>query len=92
MNAHYHVEPEGFYGAHLSNLLPYNLSRTWHLQLALFFVSTSFLAMGIFITPMIARREPKHQEKLAIGLFAAVVLVVLGSLLGEVPSYRDVIR
>ena len=90
-NAHYHAEPEGFYGVQIANWLPYNLSRTWHLQLALFFVSASFLAMGIFITPMIAHREPKHQEKLALALFGAVVLVVLGSLAGEAASYKNLI-
>ena len=38
-------------------------------------LATSFLAMGIFIVPMIARREPKHQEKLAIVLFGAVAVL-----------------
>jgi nitric oxide reductase subunit B len=87
-NAHYHVEPGGFYGFDLGTWLPYNLTRTWHLQLALFFVAASFLAMGIFIAPMIAGREPPHQEKLAIALFAAVVVVVVGSLLGEAASIK----
>ena len=86
VNAHYHVEPAGFYGSNLSQLLPYNLSRMWHLQLALFFVATSFLAMGIFIVPMIARREPKHQDKFAITLFLAVAVVLFGSLAGEAAS------
>lgn len=90
-NAHYHVEPGGFYGMDIAKLLPYNLSRMWHLQLALFFVSASFLAMGIFIAPMIAGREPRHQGKLAILLFAAVVFVVLGSLAGEAASIKDYI-
>src|SRR5690606_23158056 len=91
VNAHYHAEPGGFYGWAIENLLPYNLSRMWHVQLAIFFVAAAFLAMGIFITPMIAGREPKHQEKLAIALFAAVVLVVVGSLLGEALSIHDAI-
>jgi nitric oxide reductase subunit B len=90
-NAHFHVEPEGFYGLDVSSWLPYNLSRTWHLQLALFFVSASFLAMGIFITPMIAGYEPPHQDKLAIALFAAVVVIVVGSLAGEALSIKDYI-
>ncbi|RJP74380.1 MAG: nitric-oxide reductase large subunit [Candidatus Zixiibacteriota bacterium] len=90
-NAHYHVEPQGFYGLNVPDWFPYNLTRTWHLQLALFFVAASFLAMGIFITPMIARREPKHQAKLALVLFAALVIVVVGSLAGEALSYKDVI-
>lgn len=88
VNAHYHSEPGGFYGFNIAEWLPYNLSRMWHLQLALFFVAASFLAMGIFLAPMIARREPKHQDKLAIALFGAVVLVVVGSLLGEALSLR----
>jgi nitric oxide reductase subunit B len=91
VNAHYHVEPAKFYGFNLAQWLPYNLSRMWHLQLALFFVATSFLAMGIFITPLIAKTEPPHQEKLAMALFGALVFVVVGSLLGEAAGIKDVI-
>ena len=90
-NAHYHVEPGGFYGLNLGELLPYNLSRMWHVQLALFFVAASYLAMGIFLAPMIARREPKHQDKLALILFGALVVVVVGSLLGEAASIKGII-
>lgn len=91
-NAHYHVEPTGFFGIDVASWFPYNLTRMWHLQLALFFVSASFLAIGIFIAPMIARREPRHQDKLAIALFAAVVVVVVGSLLGELAGMRDLVK
>jgi nitric oxide reductase subunit B len=87
-NAHYHVEPAGFYGVDLGQWFPYNLTRTWHVQLALFFVAASYLAMGIFIAPMIAGHEPRHQDKLAIALFGAVVFVVLGSLMGEAVSIK----
>jgi nitric oxide reductase subunit B len=86
LNAHYHAEPSGFFGVDVARWLPYNLSRMWHVQLALFFIAASYLAMGIFIAPLIARREPKHQEKLAIALFAALLVVVVGSLLGEAAS------
>lgn len=92
INAHYHVEPAGFYGMKLGEWLPYNLSRMWHLQLALFFVSASFLAMGIFLAPMITRREPKHQSVLALALFGALVVVVLGSLAGEAAGIHDKIK
>ncbi|MCL5103004.1 MAG: nitric-oxide reductase large subunit [Armatimonadetes bacterium] len=88
-NAHYHVEPAGFYGLNLSNWFPYNLTRMWHVQLAIFFVASAYLAMAIFLAPLIARREPKHQDKLAMGLFGAVVIVVVGSLLGEAASLKN---
>jgi nitric oxide reductase subunit B len=40
---------------------------------------------------MIAGKEPRHQDKLAIALFVAVVLVVVGSLIGELLSFRGVL-
>jgi nitric oxide reductase subunit B len=87
-NAHYHAEPSAFFGMDLGAWLPYHLTRTWHLQLAIFFVAASYLAMGVFLAPMIAGREPPHQDKLAIALFVALVVVVVASLVGELLSYR----
>jgi nitric oxide reductase subunit B len=62
---HYRAEITSFFGFDLARIFPYNLMRTWHVQLAIFWVATSFVAAGIFLAPMIARREPKHQGKLA---------------------------
>lgn len=91
LNAHYHVEPGSFYGIPLDTWIPYNLSRMWHLQLALFFTSSAYLAMGIFLAPMIAGSEPRHQSMLAITLFGALVVVVVGSLLGEAGGIKNLI-
>jgi nitric oxide reductase subunit B len=57
--------------------------RTWHVQLAIFWVATSFLAAGIFLAPMIAGREPRGQHFLAYGLLGALAVVVFGSMIGE---------
>ncbi|HWB55010.1 MAG TPA: cbb3-type cytochrome c oxidase subunit I [Tepidisphaeraceae bacterium] len=89
--AHYHVESGGFFGLNLAALLPYNLSRTWHVQLALFFVATAYLAAGIFIAPLVSRREPRGQGVLSYMLLGALVVVVVGSLSGEALSYKDVL-
>lgn len=80
---HYRAELSHFFGFDLASLLPFNLARTWHVQLAIFWVSTSFLAAGIFVAPLIAGREPRGQHWLAYGLLGALVVVVLGSLAGE---------
>jgi nitric oxide reductase subunit B len=90
-NAHYHADASSFFGVDVGAWLPYHLTRTWHLQLAIFFVAASYLAMGIFLAPMISGREPRHQDKLAIGLFVALVVVVIASLAGELLSYRGVL-
>jgi len=80
---HYRAELAGFFGVDLARILPFNLARTWHLQLAIFWVAASYLAAGIFVAPLIAGREPRGQQVLAYGLLAAVAVVVFGSLGGE---------
>ena len=80
---HYRAELADFFGINLAAWFPFNLMRTWHVQLAIFFVATSYVAAGIFLAPMIARREPRGQHLLAYGLLGALVLVVGGSMLGE---------
>ena len=81
--AHYRAEPEGFFGIDFSAILPFNIMRTWHIQLAIFWVSASYLATGIFILPLIAGRERSGQAALTILLLIAVAIVVFGSLAGE---------
>ena len=81
--AHYRAEPFGFYGFGLAKILPYNLARTWHLQLAIFWIAMSYIAGGLMLTPLLSKTEPKGQKFWVNVLFAAVVVVALGSLLGE---------
>ena len=81
---HYRAELADFFGIDLAQWFPYNLMRTWHLQLAIFWVATSFLAAGIFLAPMIAGREPRRQSLLALrSARARSPIVVFGSLVGE---------
>lgn len=88
---HYRADLSSFFGLDLARLLPYNLARTWHLQLALFWTAAAFLAGGIFLTPFIAGREPKRQSWLSYGLLGAVALVVFGSLITEALSIYGVV-
>lgn len=80
---HYRAELSNFFGWDLARWLPFNLVRTWHLQLSIFWVSTSYLAAGLFIAAMVSRTEPRGQHALAYGLLGALVVVVVGSLIGE---------
>ncbi|WP_342597451.1 cbb3-type cytochrome c oxidase subunit I [Cyanobacterium aponinum UTEX 3222] len=51
VTAHYAVEGEGFYGVPIQDYLPYAASRTWHLQLAVFWIATCWLAAGLYFAP-----------------------------------------
>jgi nitric oxide reductase subunit B len=89
---HYRADIAGFFGIDLARVLPYNLMRTWHVQLALFWVATSFVAAGIFLAPLIAKREPKHQGKLAFALLGALAVVVFGTLIGSYLGIHGVLE
>ena len=81
--AHYGVEGGGFYGIPLAKWLPYSVARTWHLQIGIFWIATSWLATGLYIVPAVSGVEPKGQRLGVNALFVAVVAVVVGSLAGE---------
>ena len=81
--AHYGVEGNGFYGIPLAKWLPYSVARTWHLQIGIFWIATSWLATGLYIAPAVSNREPKGQRLGVNVLFVALILVVVGSLAGE---------
>lgn len=91
--AHYTVEGQDFYGFPLSEYLPYSLVRTWHIQIALFWIATSFLAAGLFLAPIInGGKEPKYQKLGVDVLFGALVVVVFGSLAGEFLAIHQVLN
>ena len=83
ITAHYGVEGSGFYGIPLDRWLPYAVTRTWHLQIGIFWIATSWLATGLYVAPAVSGVEPKGQRLGVNALFGALLLVVVGSLAGE---------
>lgn len=82
--AHYTVEGQSFYGINVSEWFPYSLVRTWHIQSALFWIATGFLAAGLFLAPIInGGKDPKFQKLGVDILFWALVAVVVGSFIGN---------
>jgi nitric oxide reductase subunit B len=59
------------------------VARTWHLQIGIFWIATSWLATGLYIAPAVSGVEPKGQRLGVNVLFVALVAVVVGSLAGE---------
>jgi nitric oxide reductase subunit B len=83
ITAHYGVEGNSFYGLSLSNILPYSVSRTWHVQLGILWIATSWLATGLYIAPAVSGYEPKFQRFGVNFLFIALLIIVVGSLIGQ---------
>ncbi len=83
LTAHYTVEGGGFFGIPPSQTLPYAVTRTRHIQPAVFWIATAFLTAGLYLAPAVGGREPRFQVLGVNALFGALVFVVLGSLAGE---------
>ena len=83
ITAHYAVEGHDFYGIPLADIAPYALTRTWHTQLAIFWIATAWLGAGLYLAPIIARKEPAAQHWGVNFLWLALVIAILGSLVGE---------
>lgn len=81
--AHYRADPGTFYGFDLAAWLPSNLLRTWHLQLAIFWIATAYVAGALFLAAALGGVDPKGQKRGVDVLFWALVFVVIGSLIGE---------
>ena len=83
ITAHYGVEGDGFYGIDIARFIPYSITRTWHVQLAIFWIATAWLATGLYIAPSLNGRDPKYQRVGVNILFIALLIVVGGSLIGQ---------
>jgi len=83
ITAHYQVEGQEAYGFPLANVLPYSLSRTWHTQLAVLWIATAWLGMGLYIGPAISGHEPRFQRLGVNVLFTCLVVIVVGAFTGQ---------
>jgi len=83
ITAHYAVEGQDFYGFPLSEYLPYSVTRTWHTQLAVFWIATAWLATGLYVAPIISGHEPKYQHYGVNFLYVCLLIIVVGSFAGE---------
>lgn len=81
--AHYRTDPSSFYGFDLERIFPSNLMRTWHLQLAIFWIATAYVAAALFLGRSLRTDEPRWLAGWTHVLFGAFALVIGGSLLGE---------
>ncbi|MEW5725238.1 MAG: cbb3-type cytochrome c oxidase subunit I, partial [Thermodesulfobacteriota bacterium] len=90
--AHYTIHPDSFYGLDwIASFIPYNWVKTWHLQLAVFWIAVSWIGTTLFAAPLVGGREPRHQGLLVDVLFAAVLIVAVGSLTGEVLGLKGLL-
>lgn len=72
----------GYFGIPIAGEIPVSLSRSWHIMLSLYWISTCWIASSIFILPILAKKEIPGQLPLVNTLFWLLVVLVAGSLTG----------
>ncbi|MBE3575705.1 MAG: cbb3-type cytochrome c oxidase subunit I, partial [Firmicutes bacterium] len=60
--SHYYVTGNDLYGFDISHLLPFNIARTWHLQLAILWTATAWLGMGLYVSPAVVGGSPSARD------------------------------
>ncbi|WP_049997190.1 nitric-oxide reductase large subunit [Halococcus sediminicola] len=86
--AHYYIEREGFYGIAQAlgidamATLPFAITKAWHIDLAVLWIATLWLGIGLFLPPLLTGYEPDHQKTLIHVLLGALFVVVVGGLVG----------
>ncbi|ADB59768.1 Nitric-oxide reductase [Haloterrigena turkmenica DSM 5511] len=86
--AHYYVERTGFYGIgealgiDLVSLLPFSVGRAWHVNLGILWITTLWLAGGLFLPGLFTERDPPWQAEGATALLGALVAITVGAFAG----------
>jgi nitric oxide reductase subunit B len=71
-----------FFGYNLSELLPITVTRSWHVQLSLLWISACWIGASFFMMSLVSPRQKKSQLALINTIFWLTVLLVAGSFAG----------
>jgi nitric oxide reductase subunit B len=82
LTVHDFVKFVNFFGWNISTDLPITVTRSWHVQLSLLWISACWIGSSLFVAPIIAPAEPKNQVKWINFLFWLIILLVAGSVVG----------
>jgi nitric oxide reductase subunit B len=86
--AHYYVERTGFFdigdalGIDVVSLVPFSVGRTWHVNLAVLWITMLWLAGGLFLPGLFTDRDPPWQAEGTAALLVALVVSTVGAFAG----------
>ena len=81
--AHYYTDRVSFYGIDVGKWLPFAFLRSVHLQAPIVWIGVSWIGAGLFLAPLIGKREPGGQRLLVNLIFWVLVVIVAGALIGD---------
>ncbi|MEO7051459.1 MAG: cbb3-type cytochrome c oxidase subunit I, partial [Rhodanobacter sp.] len=90
--AHYYSNRTDFYGIGIDKWLPFAFARDVHLQAPIVWIGMSWIGAGLFLAPLIGKREPAGQRLLVNLIFWVLVIIVAGALIGDYLGVMGVIH
>jgi nitric oxide reductase subunit B len=68
-----------FFGFNISEALPITVTRSWHIQLSLLWISACWIGASFFMMSMVSPNQPKRQVTRINTIFWLTLLLVAGS-------------
>ena len=82
LTAHDFVGFVRFFGIDISRILPITITRSWHVQLSLLWISACWIGASFFMMSLVSPKQSKSQITLINILFWLTVVLVAGSFAG----------
>lgn len=82
LTVHDFVGLVNFFGFNISELLPVTVTRSWHVQLSLLWISACWIGASFFMMSLVSPKQPKSQVKFINTIFWLTILLVGGSFAG----------
>jgi nitric oxide reductase subunit B len=71
-----------YFGFNINTVLPETITRSWHVQLSLIWISACWIGASLFVMPMISPQQPIGQIKWINTIFWLTILMTAGSFAG----------
>lgn len=82
LTVHDFVNFTTFFGYNLQEALPITITRSWHVQLSLLWISACWIGASIFVCPFLSPAEPKNHVRWVNVMFVLILILVAGSFAG----------
>lgn len=71
-----------YFGFNISNIIPVTISRSWHVQLSILWISACWIGASFFMMSLVSPNQTKMQVKLVNFVFWLTIIMVAGSFAG----------
>jgi len=82
LTIHDFLDFTSFFGYDLRQIFPITITRSWHVQLSILWISTCWIGASLFIAPLLSSIEPANQTRMINFIFSLIVVLGIGSMVG----------